>query len=675
MRLYKDTVNTMKEELSLFYSYIKVNKVLYVFLFFVAIWAYGFPLTQFTLSLDEENALFRDFGASVSIWSSQGRFGISILKLVFHNWQSNSITASLLAVTGLVFTSIIWAYALSSCIITKDKSTKLDWPGLGLALVFLTFPAHSENVGFSIMSFELGIGWIMVSAASLIVAKWAIMKKNISYMLIALLLLIFAISIYQAFMPVFICAVILITIMHLINLQNSSINVNLKDTVVVVLKYILVAFLSLVIYKIIDIIISLFIPKSDYVDGFFLWGKANSVIVVETLIENFKKLILGDVIFGSNIILPSIILSVLILLFFIFRALKNNNTTTTAWIIAALLVAFITSPFLMSIILGSPMPIRTSFVLALFVSSIWYLLYMLTKKRLIRNLIILVFVTTTIYQSQSMSQLYYSDYNRYQDDIKIANQIGTRILELDLGETPSKPVVFLGSHAQLPRENIIKQEILGFSFFEWYGGDKDRIGNFMSSLGYKYKIPTDIEREKAIKLAELMPAWPYKGSVALVDDLIIVNLSDNPEKYGLNLINDENKSMSQYKKIESVKLDKDNIDFFSDLVIENAESDSYILKAGNIDPYISISLAEKLEKDSFEHISFTIESNVEGDMQLFLLQENESYSEKYSGIIKLKKGMNKIICERQQFMNNLISLRIDPPALSVIKIKEISFYK
>lgn len=88
------------------------------------------------------------------------------------------------------------------------------------------------------------------------------------------------------------------------------------------------------------------------------------------------------------------------------------------------------------------MPIRTSFVLALFVSSIWYLLYMLTKKRLIRNLIILVFVITTIYQSQSMSQLYYSDYNRYQDDIKIANQIGTRILELDLGEKPSKPVVF-----------------------------------------------------------------------------------------------------------------------------------------------------------------------------------------------------------------------------------------
>lgn len=111
------------------------------------------------------------------------------------------------------------------------------------------------------------------------------------------------------------------------------------------------------------------------------------------------------------------------------------------------------------------------------------------------------------------------------------------------------------------------------------------------------------------------------------------------------------------------------------MVIENAESDSYILKAGDIDPYISISLAEKLEKDSFEHISFTIESNVEGDMQLFLLQENESYSEKYSGVIKLKKGMNKIICERQQFMNNLISLRIDPPALSVIKIKEISFFK
>ncbi|MEK4286294.1 MULTISPECIES: glucosyltransferase domain-containing protein [Paenibacillus] len=663
----------LNNEFQSFYSYIKSNKLFCVVIFFVALFAYGFPLTHFTLSIDEENALFR-IGDAITVWSMQGRFGISILKTLFFSGQTNSITSTFLSVSALSLTSLIWAYALSSLDADKNKM-KFDFGGLTVAVLFLSFPAHSENIGFSIMSFELGIGWVFISIATLLVAKWAILRKDNCYIAVGILLLILAISIYQAYLPVFICGVILLTLINLISLSKVNTNVIFKEYLIVILKYILVTVISLIVYKIIDTVISLYIPRSNYVEGFFVWGKENPSIIIRGLINNFKGLIMGDVIYGSNIILPSMIVCFLLLFLFIYKALIRTEVRRTAWLIVILFLSFVVSPFLMSVLLGSAMPIRANFVLALFISASWYLLYKIIDIKKLKIVFIVCTIIAVFYQSQSMAQLFYSDYNRYEEDVKIANQISYRIMDLDLGETPPYPVVYLGKHEQKKRANVIKQEVLGFSFFEWDGGNNNRIGKFMSSLGYEYKIPTEIEREKATKLAESMPVWPYKGSVALVDDLIIVNLSDNPEKYGLNLINDENKSMSQYKKTESVKLDKDNIDFFSDLVIENAESDSYILKAGDIDPYISISLAEKLEKDSFEHISFTIESNVEGDMQLFLLQENESYSEKYSGVIKLKKGMNKIICERQQFMNNLISLRIDPPALSVIKIKEISFFK
>lgn len=196
----------------------------------------------------------------------------------------------------------------------------------------------------------------------------------------------------------------------------------------------------------------------------------------------------------------------------------------------------------------------------------------------------------------------------------------------------------------------------------------------MKSLGYDYLDPTEEQREKALKIADSMPVWPHKGSVALINDLIIVNLSENPEKYKLNLHYDFDDSTIQNEMISDLNI-TEKVEYFNDLEIEKADSSGLIIKAGKLDPYVSISLGHKLEEDSYKFISFEINSSVDGDMQLFLLQENESYSEKFSGTIKVKKGINKIYCDRNQLMNNLISLRIDPPAQSTFEVRKISFFK
>lgn len=673
MRFFKRSSLEMNEEFQTFFSYMKSNKLFCIFIFFVALFAYGFPLTHFTLSIDEENALFRG-GDAITVWSMQGRFGISILKTLFFSGQTNSITSTFLYVSALSFTSLIWAYAFNNCLNISRNESKFDFGGLTVALLFLSFPAHSENIGFSIMSFELGIGWIFISVATLLIAKWAIYRKDKYYMMIGLLLLILAISIYQAFLPVFICGVILITLINLVSLHKKNINVVFKDYLIIILKYITVTVVSLIIYKIIDTVISLFIPKSDYVEGFFLWGKEAPSTIVRNLLGNIKGIVMGDVIYGSSIILPSMIVSILLLLLFFYKALIRAEVRRTHWIMVVLFFGFIISPFLMSILLGSPMPIRANFAIVLFISASWYLLFIIMDRKIYKIAIISFAIITVFYQSQSMAQLFYSDYNRYQEDVKIANQIGYRIMDLDLGETPPYPVVYLGKHVQAKRANVIKQEVLGFSFFEWDGGNRDRIGNFMKSLGYDYLDPTEEQREKALKIADSMPVWPHKGSVALISDLIIVNLSENPEKYKLNLHYDYDDSTIQNEVISDLNI-TEKVEYYNDLEIEKSDSSELILKAGKLDPYVSISLGHKLEKDSYSYISFEINSSVDGDMQLFLLQENDNYSEKYSGIIKVKKGINRIICDRNQLMNNLISLRIDPPAQSTFEVKKIRFFK
>ena len=43
-------------------------------------------------------------------------------------------------------------------------------------------------------------------------------------------------------------------------------------------------------------------------------------------------------------------------------------------------------------------------------------------------------------------------------------------------------------------------------------------------LGYNYLQPSEEQQYRAEEIAQDMPVWPYAGSVALVEDIIIVNL-------------------------------------------------------------------------------------------------------------------------------------------------------
>ena len=69
----------------------------------------------------------------------------------------------------------------------------------------------------------------------------------------------------------------------------------------------------------------------------------------------------------------------------------------------------------------------------------------------------------------------------------------------------------------------------GYSFFEisfstahgtWV------MRNFMMTLGYNYKYPSDEQFIAAEEYAKTMESWPNTNSVAVHDGMIIVKLSD-----------------------------------------------------------------------------------------------------------------------------------------------------
>ena len=73
----------------------------------------------------------------------------------------------------------------------------------------------------------------------------------------------------------------------------------------------------------------------------------------------------------------------------------------------------------------------------------------------------------------------------------------------------------------------------GSSFFEWDGGNPERMIDYMRLIGFtNLVLPTAAERPH-LPLFQTMPVWPAEGSVRLANGIILVKLGLEPGLGGL----------------------------------------------------------------------------------------------------------------------------------------------
>jgi hypothetical protein len=65
----------------------------------------------------------------------------------------------------------------------------------------------------------------------------------------------------------------------------------------------------------------------------------------------------------------------------------------------------------------------------------------------------------------------------------------------------------------------------GSSFFEWDGGNPERMIDYMRLIGFtNLVLPTAAERPALVPVFQTMPVWPAEGSVRLANGTILVKL-------------------------------------------------------------------------------------------------------------------------------------------------------
>lgn len=306
-----------------FKEYVKQN----YFLFFVGLIligiAYGIPLTQYTLSIDEEKAMF-----STTVdkdWGEQGRFGIVLLKMIFFNWHSNSITSTFLAIVCLFFSSILGAF-IFSFFSNETRINRKNSLGFIFIFLFITFPFHSENIGFAMMSFELYVGWILVLLSLFFICSTILMRKSNIYFVLGVVLLTFSISIYQSFLFVYVGGVFSATFLFLLSSEMNAIKQN--NLFYVYLKYFFGVVLAYGLYFFINFIVELYYPSTGYVDNFVAWGKSDFKEIVGNLLAYFSGIFLGTA-HGGIIITISYFIGLIVCILLLISLLRNRYMIST----------------------------------------------------------------------------------------------------------------------------------------------------------------------------------------------------------------------------------------------------------------------------------------------------------------------------------------------------------
>lgn len=483
-----------------------------------------FSLTGYSISIDDEFAMFRQ---DHSPWIAQGRWAVFLL------------TEFILPQPIIPFLPhfiFCVSVSVSYLILVRAHGMELSWKNIALFPIFMAFPTWYFIAGFYANIPAVSMGLIFTSITLLIfshslskINEWKILDKTFFLLIfIQAFILSIAIGCYQSYIFCFLSMGLGIILLKVD--QNSSIS---NRYIIRSLGYLfLIVCASLLLYYSTDFTFKFIygVSSNTYISGFINLEallKFPGDVIVSTLHEA-KQIYLGSSkIFGVSLgaigclLLTGVILSL--------YSASNWKVRATLLI---LMFGCIISPFALNILAGGArsIPYR-SMVGVPYV--IWFFSALAIERK---NTVITFLITTLLIISSFQIMNAHSNYSAVKQlslerDKALAAEIYYRITTLIPGndKLSSYKVDFFGSK---PFNNIfprIATSTIGGSFFDWDGGNPDRIVTFMKVIGFDNINTIDSgQRRELVGFYDEMPVWPSVDSIKMVDTVFLVKLGERP---------------------------------------------------------------------------------------------------------------------------------------------------
>lgn len=468
----------------------------YSYCFFAAlcsyIFVYGFELTHFTLSIDEE---FKDnFLQTLML----GRWGHAFLRMYILPEPYVPFFTTMLTI---VFLSLA---ALLSAIFLKLERTQ----SVAFVVMLAALPQLAYQMEFSNQSDTVAIS-LMLSTASLIAMRVGGFKGWSTFVILTVM----SLSIYQS---IFLYAASLLCVRMTLDSVRGEISIGkiFKTISLYSLATLLALMINLAISK--GLASAFHFSSSSYLEGMIGWGHKEIIDVITTLYLFVKQYTTFTNYTGLN--------SFPFTVFWVFIVIASSIAfkLKLPTIIFCCIITFL-SAFSLNLVLGAWLPPRAMAQIPVVFAGLFSVAMVASRVKYAPLVISLAFLAAG---SASSNSLFYSDYMAIKSD----EQMGREILSTIYSKYPefdmsSNPVFFYGSHVPFNSWRIPTADVFGSSFFEWDGGNNSRIYAYLSIANIaNFAHPNAQQVSDSIKKASDMPAWPNRGSVYMDNGVVIVKV-------------------------------------------------------------------------------------------------------------------------------------------------------
>ncbi|MDR3011744.1 MAG: glucosyltransferase domain-containing protein [Chitinispirillales bacterium] len=532
-----------------FCNFCKNNTLLVIAVTVALFFTYGVRLFWYNIG-GPDTELFMADKSGVLLWAAQtGRFGYALLAKLWHINEFNPFTAFFVTFCLIWFFTISWCYIIA----IFNGDTAGDKKLIPFALVLMTMPIWAETFSHLHQSAEFAL-IISLCPYTIYLLYKGLLDDEKGKVACGFVLLLFMTSVYQAIVPMFFCGA-LACFLLLQEQMNYKPRVYLNFS----LKFCITMAVSLATYLIIDrgvLPVVFGIERAGYLDKMNVWG---SVSFRENIYRVFGlgyTITIGRIPFMQNIMdsimasqvplkggsaaeyvaglsraFSNVLLLPVTALFLVKAgAIAHKAIPAGRRLLYALAVAGVPlCIMILSFAGGKNQPIRTLYALPLAFAFMFFFLIKKYKKKA-ATVVFCLAVLTAAHQAQNTAQLFYSDYLRYNEDIRLVTGLGDLIAQVQ-PEGEKLPVALVGIYRTSSRSNpnFLHGELLGFSLFEISRSvfETSRRGlTFMSIQGIDFDIPNEDQAERALKEAERMPAYPDPNSIRRMEDFIVVKISD-----------------------------------------------------------------------------------------------------------------------------------------------------
>jgi hypothetical protein len=209
----------------------------------------------------------------------------------------------------------------------------------------------------------------------------------------------------------------------------------------------------------------------------------------------------------------------------LFVHLAGSKRSINRWIlIFSLLLLLLLVPFLSGLLMQGYMSLRFLVALPVVICGV-VMLGMLGSSRNFKIVAVLVAAYCIFQFVTSTNRLFASSHLAFEADRILASRLITRIEDAQTQSiTQELKYIEVIGHYSRPSTNLIpKLETFGVSFFEFGQGIPGRIASFLQIAGFERLHEVSVDRRaQLVEIAKTMPAWPDKGSVKVVEDIVLI---------------------------------------------------------------------------------------------------------------------------------------------------------